>query len=332
MRIIKGRKVRVDVHAHCYPRRYVEEIEKIGVGGEGGIGIKIPVWESAETRIAEMDDLGIDVEVLALSAPNVHFSDAGLSKALAEMTNDFIAGISRKRPDRFLTLASIPLTSLDHAVAEMDRAINHLGMDGLVLGTNINKVPLSDDRFLPFFEEVDRRKIPIVLHPARAIGEDLMPEEDISLGIPSNVGFLFETTRTIAQMVFKGTFEKLSNLIFILPHSGGAIPFLYPRWDIFYRSRAEGHPLRRLPRLPSDYLRRHYYDTALSYSPSSLRCTIDLAGIDHMLFGTDHPYTKDFRGKETVEGIEKYGFSEEEKEKLYFKNAAALFPKLLNRR
>lgn len=322
--------MRVDLHAHCYPESYVKEIERIGKE-EGGVGVKVPVWESAEARIAEMDSIGVDVEVLALSAPNVHFSDEGLSRALAEMTNDFIAAVSQQHPERFLSLASIPLTNLDHAMAELDRAMSKLKMDGIVLGTNINKVPLSDDRFLPFFEEVDLRKIPIALHPALAIGEDLMPKEDVILGIPPNVGFIFETTRTIAQMIFKGTFEKLRNLTFILPHSGGAIPFLYPRWDIFYRSRPEGHPIRKLPHLPGHYLKRHYYDTALSYYPSTIRCTIDLAGIDHMLLGTDYPYTKNFRAKETIESIEKYGFSEEEKEKLYFKNAAVLFPNLAQR-
>lgn len=324
--------MKVDVHAHCYPKPYVEELKKLGVGKEGGIGVDIPVWESAEERMTQMDRLGVDVHVLALSAPNVYFPDAGLSRNLALMTNDFIADISRQHPDRFLSLASIPLTNLDHAMAELDRAMNNLRMDGIVLCTNVNKVPLSDDRFLPFFEEVDRRKIPVALHPARAIVEDLMPKEDVTLAIPSNVGFIFETTRTIAQMTFKGTFEKFRNLTFILPHSGGAIPFIYPRWDISARSRPEGHPLRTLPNLPSHYLKRHYYDTALAYYPSSLRCTVDLAGIDHMLFGTDFPYTNDFRAKETIENIENFGFSKEEREKLFSKNATALFPRLAQRR
>lgn len=320
--------MRVDVHAHCYPKPYMKEIEKIGIGGEGGVGVKVPVWESAEERIDEMDRLGVDIQVLGLSAPNVYFPDEGLSRALAQMTNDFIAGVASRHPERFLSLASVPLGNLDHAMTELSRAIDELKMDGVVLGTNINQRPLSDDFFLPFFEELDRRKLPVVLHPIRSAIEDLMPKEDLGLGIPTSVGFLFETTRTIAQMTFKGTFERLRNLIFVLPHSGGAIPFICPRWDIFYRSRPEGHPLRKLPHPPTYYLKRHYYDTALAYSPSALRCTIDLAGVDHLLLGTDHPYTNDFRGRETIESIENYGFTIEEKEKIFFRNAVALFPKL----
>jgi predicted TIM-barrel fold metal-dependent hydrolase len=323
--------VKVDVHAHCYPQAYMDEIEKLGVGGEGGVGVKVPVWKGAEQRIAEMDDFGVNVQVLNLSAPNVYFPDEMLSKSLAETTNDFFAAIVKEHPDRFMAVASIPLGNLDHAVAELDRAMDELNMDGIMLGTNINGRPLSDDFFLPFFEEVNRRKIPVVLHPIRSATEDLMPKEDLALGILTSVGFLFETTRTIAQMTFKGTFERLSDLIFVLPHGGGAIPFLSPRWDIFYLSRPEGHPLKRLPHPPSYYLKRHYYDTALSYAHSSLACTLALAGVDHVVFGTDHPYTNDFRGRETIQGIQNYGFTREEEEKVFFGNAATIFPSLMKK-
>jgi predicted TIM-barrel fold metal-dependent hydrolase len=103
---------------------------------------------------------------------------------------------------------------------------------------------------------------------------------------------------------------------------------VYPRWDTSYRARPLSHPLRKVPHLPSYYLKRHYYDTALNYYPSSLRCTADLAGVEHMLFGTDYPYSADFRAKEAIEYIESYGFTEEEKENIFFRNAAGLFSKL----
>lgn len=321
----------VDVHAHCYPKAYVKELIRTGVGEDGGFGTQIIEWSSSEEMIEKMDELGVDIQVLSLSAPNVYFPDAELSKSLAQMTNDFISDICKKYPDRFMCFASIPLNNLNYAFDELDRTINHLGMDGVVLGTNINQKSLSEDQFLPFFEELDRRKIVICLHPVRPIGEDLMPTEDRKLNTTSIVGFVFETTRTIASMAFKGTFEKYKNLIFILPHSGGAIPFLYPRWDNKYLTRSSSHELRKIPNVPSFYLKRHYYDTALSYYPSSLRCTVDFAGIDHILFGTDSPFTMiDFRAKETLEKIENYGFSSQEKEKIYIRNAVTLFPKLEN--
>ena len=318
--------MKIDVHATCYPKPYMDELKKVGVGGEGGIGVDIPVWTSVEERLADMDKLGISVQVLGLSAPNVYFPDDGLSKALAQMTNDFMADICRKYPDRFLCLASVPLNNLDYAMDELHRALDVLRMDGIFLGTNVNQISLSDDRFLPFFEEVNKRNVPMALHPLRAIGQDLLPPEDIALQIPSNVGFLFETTRVAAEMTFKGTFEKYQNLTFILPHLGGATPFLYPRWEWNYSVRPESHPLKRVPHPPSHYLKRHYYDTALAYTAPALRCTIELAGLDHVVFGTDWPYTKDVRMDGMIANIETYGFSEQQKEQVYFRNAMNLFP------
>jgi predicted TIM-barrel fold metal-dependent hydrolase len=319
----------IDVHAHCYPKPYVEELRKSGRGTEGGIGTEIPVWVDDDERISLLDELGIDVQVLSLSAPNVYFEDPDLSMALAQTTNDFLAEICRRHPERFLCLASVPLTNMKYAIDELHRAVNGLGMDGVVLGTNVNQRSLSEDRFLPFFEEVNRINVPIALHPLRAIGEDLMPEEDRKLAIPPNVGFIFETTRTMAQMTFKGTFEKYRNLTFILPHAGGAIPFIYPRWDMGYRVRPDSHALKKLPSTPSYYLKRHYYDTAQTFHPFVLKCTVELATIDHLLFGTDCPYTSlDIRAKETIENIQNCGFSVEETEKIDFRNALKLFPKL----
>lgn len=324
--------IKVDLHAGCYPRPYLEELTKIGIGGEGGIGIEIPVWTTAEEAVAEMDEQAISMRVLHLSAPNVYFRDQGLSRALAVMTNDFISGIARQHPDRFLAIASIPLGSLDDAFRELDRALNTLGMCGVLLGTNVNLTALSDDRFLPFFEELDRRRVPVVLHPVRAIGQDLMPKEDAELTIPSNVGFLFEVTRVMAELTFKGIFERLPHLTFVLPHLGGTIPFVHPRWDMAYRTRPAGHRLRRLPQPPSYYLTRNcYYDTALSYKASTLRCTVDFAGVDRLVFGTDWPYTRDARYPAMVEALGGYGFTEEELEQIYWKNAARIFPDLAAR-
>lgn len=83
----------VDVHAHYFPKPYIEELKKIGAGEEVVPGIRIPEWSGAEERIAEMDRLGIDVQVLGVSAPNVYFPDGQLSLALAQMTNDLLSDI-----------------------------------------------------------------------------------------------------------------------------------------------------------------------------------------------------------------------------------------------
>ena len=320
--------MKVDLHAHCYPKPYVDELKRIGFGNRAASGLTLPQWTGVEERLETMDALGVDMQVMGVSFPIVNFPDAETSKALAQLSNDYIADLCEKYPDRFMGLASIPLNHMKDALAELDRAMNVLKMDGVILGTNINGRSLGEVQFLPLFEEIDKRGIPVVLHPLKPPGEELMPEEFIKMGIPNSVGFVYETTKVMAQMVFRGTFEELKNLTFVLPHSGGTIPFVVTRWDIQYGSRPDSHPLTKLPHPPSHYLKRHYYDTALSYYRSCIRCTLDLVGIDHFVLGTDVPFSEKARMEETIQGIEDYGFSEEEKEKIYFKNAAKLFPDL----
>ena len=177
----------VDVHAHCYPKDYVDELRKMGKGDEGGIGIKIPEWSSDEERIKAMDALGVSVNILGVSAPNVYLDDPEQSKDLAQMTNDFISNVCKRHPDRFLGLTSLPLNNLKYALDELNRAINELEMDGVILGTNINKKSLAENIFLPILEEIDKKKIPVILHPMKAIGDEYFDEEDIKLSIPSKL-------------------------------------------------------------------------------------------------------------------------------------------------
>ncbi len=129
----------VDVHAHCYPKPYVDALRKMGKDDEGGIGIKIPEWTSDSERIEEMDALGVTMQILGLSAPNVYFKDQELSKDISQMTNELISETCKKHPDRFLGLASVPLGNVYDAIDELNRAIDGLNLVGVVLGTNINK-------------------------------------------------------------------------------------------------------------------------------------------------------------------------------------------------
>ena len=316
----------IDVHAHCFPKPYMKELKEYYQRTDRTQPRALE-WEGSEERMAFMDDLGIDVQVLSLSVPNVYVDDIELSKSLARISNDAIADICQKNPDRFLGLASVPLDNINSAIDELDRAINELGLEGVFLGTNVNGRPLSDDRYLPFFEELNKRKTLAVLHPMDAIGDELMPEDYHQCNLQSIVGRMFSTTRIISHMIFKGTFERYPDLTFVLPHSGGAIPFLYPRWEMVYRLGPAGNPVKNLPHPPSYYLKKHYFDSALSFYHTSVRSTVDLCGIDRYVFGTDSPFANAVV-KEEIEQMESFGFTDEEKEKICHLNALNIFPKL----
>ena len=113
----------------------------------------------------------------------------------------------------------------------------------------------------------------------------------------------------------------------VLPHLGGAIPFLYPRIDLGFQTyETARRGIKDTGKLPSDYLKRLYYDTTTSYQ-STFLFTYQLVGADHILFGTDFPYTRGFRIPLTIDVVEKSGLSEEEKGKIFYGNAMKLMPR-----
>ena len=143
---------KIDVHGHFYPDEYVKEINKRNLFNIHAL----PPWQSAEARIAEMDKLDIERQVLSPSNPLVYFEDDELNLYLAQMTNDFLADICQRYPDRFSGFINVPLANVKHALDELKRIVKAPGMLGITLGAHIHGKPLASPEFTPFFEETNR--------------------------------------------------------------------------------------------------------------------------------------------------------------------------------
>jgi aminocarboxymuconate-semialdehyde decarboxylase len=267
---------------------------------------------SVEQRIADMDRIGIDIQVLTLTTPNVYFSTRKRNLTLAKMSNDFFAELCQKYPQRFIAFASVPLGHPEDAIEELHRAVKDLRMKGVVLGSNIDGKHLHSKEFWPFYEEVNRLNLPIFIHPMVPIHPETMAEFPL---VPL-IGFLMDTTQSVAKMVYSGLFEKYPNLTLILPHLGGTLPFIFERLDNGYRSYVECQPY--IKKFPSEYLKRFYYDTVSFYRPA-LMCTYDAVGADHMVLGSDYPHVIGDISK-SVSSIEALDISQEEKEKILGEN------------
>lgn len=325
--IIKGRKI--DAHCHFFPESGVKELAKHGI--DNTAGIPLLTVESAEARIEEQKQNGIDMEVMSLSNPSVYFEDKELSRALAQIANDELSEICERYPDRFGSVASIPLVDMKYALDELDRCVDILGMDGICLGTNIVGKPLESEEFLPIFEAINRKRVPVFLHPTRGRIAQFVQEYQMS----TMIGFVFETTITVVKMVLSGLFEKYPNIRMVLPHSGGTIPFLHGRIDsTFLNWEAARKGIGTTGKLPGDYLKNLYYDTAIT-NGSALVNTYQFVGAGQMVFGTDHPYTEKsqmFNHSRSIEIIENADFSEQEKEQIYSRNIMALILRLSSRK
>jgi aminocarboxymuconate-semialdehyde decarboxylase len=290
--------VRFDVHTHHYPTAYFELIERAGgdfsfgtdpsgqriirYRGSRFFGVTPPMTDPA-LRLTDMDGARIDVAILSLSTPNVFFADGAAQAPVARMVNDAYAELIAAHPERFKGFASIPMDDPDGALAELHRAIDVLGLHGVILLSNVRGRPLTDPAYRPFFEEADRIALCILLHPMLPASADAF--RDFVLG--PLVGFPFDTTLAVARMCYAGMLRDLPNIRWIVAHAGGAIPYLAERLDNGYRDFAEDRV--RIDDLPSVYLKRLYYDT-VTFSPHVLRLLRDWVGAEHMAMGSDYPH------------------------------------------
>jgi aminocarboxymuconate-semialdehyde decarboxylase len=267
---------------------------------------------SVEQRIADMDRSGIDIQVLTLTSPNVYFSTRKRNLSLAKMSNDFFAELCQKYPQRFIAFASVPLNHPEDAIEELHRAVKDLGMKGVVLGSNIDGKHLHSKEFWPFYGEVDRLDLPIFIHPMVPVH----PESMVEFCLTPLVGFVMDTTLSVAKMVYNGLFEKFPKLTLVLPHLGGTLPFLFERMDNGYRAYRECQA--NITKPPSQYLKQFYYDTVSFYLPA-LMCAYYAVGAEHMVLGSDYPHVIGDISK-SVSSINELSIPSEEKEMIFGKN------------
>ena len=313
--------MKIDIHSHHYPENYWKAIQKISEKVTFPPDVrrvmeyfpKKGLLVKAEETIEPLQKLGVGVQVLSLSIPNVYMPDPTMSLDLAQMANDAFAEIRRTFPDKFYVLASVPLNFPQLAINELDRAIGKLGMNGVVLGSNIAGRPLSSPEFLPFYERVNQLKLPILIHPMSPPHAD---EDDEYFTTPL-VNYMFESTLAVTKMVFAGVFERFPDMILIVPHLGGAIPYIQGRIDSGYRN----HPpcRKNISKFPSEYFKKFYYDT-VSFNVPALRCALEIVGPEHLVFGTDTP----FQPLESVslinESLDALNLSSEDQEAIDSKN------------
>lgn len=323
--------MRMDLHTHYYPSRYFETIRDtpsdfsfgtdptgrtiIKHRGARFFGITPPMTDPA-LRLLDMDRVGIDVEVISLSTPNVFFADAPSQPGVARMVNDAYAELIAIHPKRFKGFASIPMDAPDAALRELHRAIDGLKLNGVILLSNIQGRPLTAPAYRPFFEEANRMGLCIFLHPMLPAHSE--PFNEYVLG--PLVGFPFDTTLAVARMCFDGLFRDFPAIKWIIGHLGGAIPYLMERLDNGFRDFAECRA--KIDELPSVYLKRLHYDT-VSFSPYALNMVRDLVGTDHMVMGSDYPHMLGSIDR-AVSSIEGLNIPAGEKERIFSGTALSI--------
>jgi len=287
----------VDVHAHWYPDPFLRELSRRGprhgldwkeVEGKGpqfryghvSTGPAGPRFVDLDTRLQAMAEQHVAVHALSLSQPMLYWAGRADGHALSVVYNDCLVDAHERHPGRFVGLATLPMQAPDLALREVERAASLPGVRGFYLATRILERELSDPSFFPVYEAIEALGLPIFLHPVFVIDAERLEAHYLTnlLGNP------FESAIAAAHLIFGGVMDRFPRLDIVLPHAGGAFPWLVGRLNRGWEKRQD---LRHIAHPPAGYLRRFHYDT-IGYSDAVADYLIRHVGADRILMGSDY--------------------------------------------
>jgi predicted TIM-barrel fold metal-dependent hydrolase len=319
--------LKIDFHCHAFPaelfealKRHYPDVIDLQRDAEGKLcaiwaNTALPAWDHGG-RLEDIDRAGIDLGVL--SAPPIYSRVDEHTPELCRLVNDAIAASCRRDPGRFKAFAHIPFNSTDTALKEMARALDELGFVGILVTSNIGGRYLDAPDFYPFWEEASRRQVPVFMHPMNS--PCYRDDEPATL-----LSFPFDTTLSAHKLVRGGLFDRFPDVVLVLAHLGGTLPYLARRIDIAHDAPGFFAGYRRPPRRPSEDMRKLYVDTALGWNRGAFECARELVGIDHIVFGTDYFIRGTPFMEWTSEFIDGLGLKPFEREMIYEKTATRIF-------
>jgi aminocarboxymuconate-semialdehyde decarboxylase len=243
-----------------------------------------PKMDDLEVRLADMDAMGVEVQAVAIAVYQYYYwAEAELGAKVSRMMNEEVVEATSRYGGRFTPLGTVPLQDTAAAVAELRYLVQELGMRGIEIGTHVEGEEISSPRLEPFWAEVERLGVAVVIHThGTTHAQRLQGHNFVNI-----IGHPIEATLAQAHLIFSGVLERYPALKILVVHGGGYLPAYPGRIDHGWRARediSEG-----VVKPPGEYLRQFYFDTMV-FEPEQLRFLIDRYGADHVLLGTDYPY------------------------------------------
>ncbi|WP_061299660.1 amidohydrolase family protein [Herbidospora cretacea] len=272
----------IDVHAHFVTADYVEAASAGGHVTPDGMP-RWPSW-SPEEHLRLMDAHGIRTAMLSISSPGTHFGDDAAARKLSRQVNDHAADVVRRHPGRFGHFAALPLPDVAGSLAELAYALDDLGSDGVALMSNAHGRYLGDPAYEPLWAELDRRRAVVFVHPTSPVNH-----EQVAMGRPRPMlEFIFDTTRTVSDLVFTGVLTRHPGIRWVFTHGAGTLPLLADRMELFRTAFNGGSPddptvVEQVAKL--------WFDIAGTPFPRQVPALTRAFGADQVLYGSDYCFT-----------------------------------------
>ena len=280
------------------------------------------LYDFGKLRIKEMDEAGVDIQVLSHGAPSTQKIPADIAAKFTAGVNDRLAALVKQNPKRFAAFCALPTAVPDAAADELERCVKELGMKGAMIHGTANGEFLDKEKFWPIFARAEKLDVPIYLHPAlpdQRVTDIYLKDyiQDFPLVARPAWGFTIETATIAIRMVLSGMFEKHPNLKIVLGHFGETIPFLLWRID-----SALKRPGGKQVAFRDIFSKNFYLTTSGFFSNPALLCCVMEMGVDHIMFAIDWPFVID--NKPAVEWMKGIPLSDDDKVKILSGNAKRL--------
>jgi 6-methylsalicylate decarboxylase len=302
---------RIDVHHHFTPPAYLEYTRTYnagpGAGGRGGgrgatlaagrgaaQGSAFPGWK-LEEDLDDMDKNGTATAILSLTLPGLWFGPQPATRKVVRESNEFAAKLGADHKGLFGSFASIYPPDTEGALKELEYALDTLKADGIGLYSDYRDKWLGHESFNPVYEELNRRKAVVYVHPIEAACcMNLVPDVGDTI-----IEYGADTTRTIASLIFSGSSTKYPDVRWIFSHGGGMMPYVIERFltgttaelipGIVTKGQGNNPPAK-VPGGVLKELQKMYYDTAQASNPVAMRALRTIVPLTQILYGTDYWY------------------------------------------
>jgi aminocarboxymuconate-semialdehyde decarboxylase len=291
--IVNGRAVKtIDVHSHCLFRDAIAlmgaEASSVEPPVKGAPEHYIPLSDKAavEGRLAAMDAMGIDMEVLSIN-PFWYRKDRDTAAAIVKLNNERLAELSAAYPKRLAAFASLSLQAPDLAVKQLEDAMTKQGLRGAAIGGSVDGEDFYDPKFHPVWAKAQELGAVLFIHPQSP--PELAKRFRGNGWLSNTIGNPLDTTIALQHLIFEGTLDKFPGLRIIAAHGGGYLGSYAPRSDhSCFVSPVNCNADIVLKKKPTEYLNQIYFD-ALVFTEEALRHLVAQVGASQVVLGTDHP-------------------------------------------
>jgi 6-methylsalicylate decarboxylase len=310
----------IDTHHHIYPPRYTTANLQRIIDDSGALpGTAYTNW-SPRLALEQMDKAGVRSAVVSMTSPGIWWDNGEQGRVWARDCNEFGAQMGRDFPGRFGMFAAIPLPDTEGSMREIAYALDTLKLDGIGLLTSYAGKPLGDPSFAPVFDELNRRKVVLFVHPTMSCCGMNIPGVN-----PPAIDFSTDTTRTLTSLAYGGTFARCPDIRFIFSHGGGTMPMIVQRVAAAIRNFTPEQRAKILPDGLAAELKRHHYDIAsVAMNPGGMAAVFKLIPVNRLLYGSDAPF-----GSTTViaDALSQFELAAADITAIRRENALRLFPR-----